>query len=124
MASVVRGLTLAQLTGPGAPDLQAGSIGRPTDFPALVVIFDGISGTVVGASEASIPASFLSLIDTPAQWGTVGQILKVNANATALEFVDDTMGAGGSSLTLTSPNGTQYLLKVTNEGSLETELIP
>lgn len=64
--------------------------GRIEEFP----IGDTLPAAIGGGGGAS---DFLTLTDTPGTYGTVGQMLAVNATTNALEWVDAPTGGSGSS---------------------------
>lgn len=80
-------------------ELYAENIGRTSPGTAvrcLGLVFEAMAQEV-SVTGLTVPNTLLGLTDTPSTMGTTGQVLAVNSAGTAVEFVNQSGGGGGSS---------------------------
>ena len=89
--------------------VSGGHCANMTDVPTDTSVSTAISK--IPSSWTNSAQSIFGLTDTPSSIGTAGQVLKVNAGATALEFAadDSGSGSGGDADTLQGLAGSYYL---------------
>ena len=83
----------------GDGNVNAGHIDSESAADGHVLTADGSGNSAFEAPTGGGSSTFLDLTDTPAAFGTSGQVAAVNTAGDALEFVDQTGGGGGGGST-------------------------
>ena len=81
-----------------------------------ILTVDG-SGNLVWSTLSANVVNFLALGDTPASFGTAGQMLKVNSGANGLEFAN--FAITPADVTATTSPGANKVLAIDNNGDFE-----
>ena len=120
MADITDSGALATLSTVDTSEIEDGAVSAAKLSPDV-----GTDGQVLGLSNGALQwqtlntstVEFTSLPDTPSSLGTASQVLRMNAGATALEFLDLSVAAG--EIDTTNSPSADLLLGVNSNGDLE-----